>query len=292
MYARKFRFLASVVLACSLAASTTLPLAAAADETSIWIASGPEGGTYRDVYASNLQELLRGITVLYRDTEGSAQNIEMLQAGQADIAFAQSDVFAHAWQAGKTSGIQLIGRISDECVYIAYRKDGRIRKFDDLKHPPDGEPARVAVGPAASGPAGTWKWFSQRIPALAGNTVVDDVGTLSLNQLGVGRLDAVVWVTDPANRDHKMLKGALANDALAIMNVKDDALLAPLADGTVIYRNRKVTISSGWRPKKVETVCTSALLLMRRDAKRSLVERVSDIVSLKGDLIVPPPDRR
>jgi len=253
----------------------------------LWIASGPEGGTYRSVYATNLEALMRGNRIFYRETEGSAQNIELMQAGEADIAFVQADVFAAAWQAGETSGVQVIGRISDECLYIAYRKGGRIQQFEHLKSPPDGEPARIAVGPDHSGPAGSWRWFSERVPELAGNETSDQVGTLALNQLALGRYDAVVWVTDPGNLDHKMLQGTLSNDALGIMPVTDAGLLAPLADGTVIYRKRKVTLSGGWKSKKVETICTSALVLMRRDADRQLVDRISDLVSLKRDLIAP-----
>lgn len=257
------------------------------DEPAIWIASGPEGGTYRSVYAANLETLLRGSRVFYRDTAGSADNIALMAEGKADIAFAQSDVFGKAFASGEAADIQVVGRLSDECVYIAHRIGGRVKGFGDLKAPPDGEPARIAVGPPDSGPAGSWDWMANRIPELAGNETAPAGGTLALNQLGVGSFDAVMWVTDPANLDHKMLRAAMANDRIAIMPVGDEALLAPLDDGTVVYSKRKVALGAGWRADKVETVCVSALVLMRRDADRDLIDRVSDLVSLKRDQIVP-----
>ncbi len=271
-----------------LAGLVCLPLASlAAGESAVWLATGPEGGTYRSIYGANLESQMRGTKVFYRDTAGSAENIELLREGRADIAFVQADVFAVAFAAGETADLQVIGRLSDECLYVAHRIGGRIEQFADLKAPPDGQPASVAVGPPDGGPAGSWRWLSERDPELAGNEVDAQGGTLALNQLGVGRFDAVVWVTDPLNLDHKMLRAVTRNDALAIMPVTDAALLEPLADGTVIYKKQKVALTGGFRPKKVETICTSALVLMRRDADTALVERVSDLISLKRDLIAP-----
>ena len=46
-------------------------------------------------------------------------------------------------------------------------------------------------------------------------------------------------------------------------------------------------ISGGWPSKKIETMCTSALVMMRQDADRQLVDRISDTIGLKRSLIVP-----
>ena len=282
---------ASLVAAAVL--SLTIPFAsiARADDASIWLASGPEGGTYRAVYGANLQSLMRGTKVFFRESPGSAENIALLNAGQADIAFVQADVYAAAHSAGETADLQVIGRLSDECLYFARRNGGRIEGFDHLKAPPGGEPATIAVGPPAGGPAGSWLWLTERVPELAGNEVDAQGSTLALNQLAVGRFDAVLWVTDPLNFEHKMLQATLRNDALSLMPVTDEALLAPLSDGTVVYEKKKVALTDGWRSKKLETLCTSALVVMRRDADQALLDRVSDLIGLKRDLIAPRKER-
>ncbi len=277
--------------ACALLA--LLPAASsAADGDAIWLASGHEGGTYRAVYGANLARLLRGTEVLFRETAGSAENVGLLNAGRADIAFIQADVFAGAYTSGDTADLQVIGRLSDECLFVAHRVDGKVGSFADLKAPADGAPLNIAVGPPDSGAAASWRWISQLDPALAGNETDAQHGTLAVNQLAVGGFDAVVWITDPLNLEHKMLRAVLENDAVDLMPVVDEALLEPIGDGTLVYRKRKLELEGGWRPKKVETICTSALVVMRRDADPALVERVSDLVGLQRDLIAPRPKAR
>lgn len=283
---RQRGLLAVAISAMLLAVPTSAPVA---KEGPIWLATGPPGGTYRAVYGVNLVKLLPDFEVFFRDTQGSAENLQLLLGGKADIAFVQADVYAlaHETAPAVAQDLLVIGRLADECVYVARRKDGRIGSFDDLKAPDGDTPARVAVGPPESGPAGTWLWLANREPALATAEIDDEGGTLALNQLAVGRFDAVVWVTDPTNFEQKMLRTLQANSELELLPINDKALLTPLSDGTVVYSKKKVKTSAGWSAKKLETICTSALVLMRRDADPLLLERVSDAVGLHREAIVP-----
>ena len=125
-------------------------------------------------------------------------------------------------------------------------------------------------------------------PAWPAAEVDAQGGVLALNQLAVGRFDAVIWVTDPNNLEQTMLQALNANSALGLIPVKDERLLEPLSDGTVVYTKRKVRLTGGWPAKKVETICTSALVLMRKDDDATLVSRVANQVGLHLDSIVPP----
>jgi len=116
-------------------------------------------------------------------------------------------------------------------------------------------------------------------------------GTLALNQLAVGRFDAVLWVTDPANRDQKMTRALQANDDLELVAVSGKRLLEPLSDGTVVYRKEKLQGRQAWVGGKIETICTTALVVMRRDAGAPLLEKVSDAIGLHRDAIVPRPPK-
>jgi len=176
-------------------------------------------------------------------------------------------------------------------VFLARRKDGRIGRFEDLAAPAGDRPARVAVGPPEGGPAGTWHWLLHHDPGLAAVEVDPQGGTLALNQLAVGRFDAVLWVTDPANRDQKMTKALMADDDLELVAVTGKKLVDPLPDGTVVYRKQKVKGRETWTARKTETICTTALVLMRRDADAALLERVSDAIGLHRDAIVPRPPK-
>jgi TRAP-type uncharacterized transport system substrate-binding protein len=276
-----------------LTALLGLPVAsgqAAGEGRPVWIASGPKGGTYRDFYARNLGKLLPGYAVLYRDTTGSRENLELLADGKADLAFAQADIYAAKLAANpeRFGSIMILGKLSDECVFIAYRKKGAVTALAQLGQPVGDRPARIAVGPPQSGMAGTWMYLSKLDPKLGAAEVLNDGDTLALNQLAVGSFDAVAWITDPRNAQHKMLRAVMANDELGLMNVDDPSLEHTLADGTRIYWLAEVKQGSGWRAKKLTTVCTSALVFASRGAEEKLVETVADVVSLQRERLIPP----
>jgi TRAP-type uncharacterized transport system substrate-binding protein len=279
--------------AVALAALMAYPVAsgrAAGEGRPVWIASGPKGGTYRDFYARNLGKLLPGYAVLHRDTSGSRENLDLLADGKAELAFAQADIYAAKLSASpeRYGGIVILGKLADECVYVAYRKKGLVTALPQLGQPVGDRPARIAVGPEQSGMSGTWMYLSKLDPKLGAAEVLNDGDTLALNQLGVGSFDAVAWITDPSNLQHKMLRAVMANDELGLMDVADPALEHALADGTRIYWLAEIQLGSGWRAKKLTTVCTSALVFASRGADESLIETVADVVSLQRDRIVPP----
>lgn len=263
---------------------------AAGEGRSIWIASGPEGDTYRDYYARNLGRQLKDYTVLHRTSSGSRENLELLADGKADLAFVQADNYAAKLAANpeRYGGLVILGELADECVYIAYRKEGLVTRLDQLEAPVGDRPARIAVGPAQSGMSGTWMYLSALVPNLGAATVLDDSDTLALNQLAVGSFDAVAWITDPTNVHDKMLRALSANDELDLMNVDDPTLEHTLQDGTRIYWRAQIEIGSGRRAKKLTTICTSTLLFAREEAEEKLVDAVADLVSLQRDRIVHP----
>jgi hypothetical protein len=128
-------------------------------------------------------------------------------------------------------------------------------------------------------------------PGLAAVEVLHDGDTLALNQLAVGRFDAVGWVTDPMNLDHKLLRTVHANDALGLTDLDIRALESTLPDGTRIHERRTVETTTGRRPGTLRTVCTSALLLARSDIDKELLRKLADLVGLHLDRLLPPPKR-
>jgi hypothetical protein len=206
----------------------------------------------------------------------------LLAGGQADIAFSQADVYAArlASQPTRYGGLIVVGKLADECVYIAHRKAGPVTDLHSLGAPVGGRTARIAAGDAGGGMSGTWSYLTTLDSHLSAVEVVHEGDTLALNQLAVGSFDAVGWVTDPLNFDHKMLRAALANDALAIMNLSNPKLVAALPDGTQVYNARTVELSRKWIAPKVKTICTSALMLVRKDANPALIGKLADVLSL------------
>jgi TRAP-type uncharacterized transport system substrate-binding protein len=284
---------ALLVLGAILGAGIALALPAQAEKTDqdmVRIASGRAGFTYRSVYATNLQKLMRGYKFVYLKSEGSGQNLDLLADGKANVAFAQADAYAQKLESDpeRYGKIMLVGRIAPECVYVARRKDGPITGLDALAAQAAAGKATVVVGDDGSGMSSTWSYLTQRVPGLAAVRVDHTKGTLALNQLAVGGFDAVGWVTDPSNGDQKMLRAVLANDALDLMPIKDETLMAPLKDGIRVYEPRTIEVGEGRRKTGLDTVCTSAMLFTRTDAGSRLIDKLADELSLNLDKIAPP----
>jgi hypothetical protein len=268
---------AALLVALVLSSSSAL-----AERTQIWMASGLAGGTYQAVYARNLVKMLRDYDTLHRPSTGSGQNLDLLADGKADIAFSQADVYASRLGSdpARYGSLLVIGKLADECVYIAHRRAGPVTDLAGLGSPVGARPARFAAGAEGGGMSGTWSHLTTLDPSLAAAQVVYEGDTLALNQLAVGAFDAVGWVTDPNNFDHKMLRAVMKNDALHIMSLSAPSLLSALPDGTRVYDARNVKLTASWRAPKIQTICTSALMLTRKDAEPELIDKLADVLSL------------
>jgi TRAP-type uncharacterized transport system substrate-binding protein len=270
------------ILSASLLLSVALSLPAQAENITIRVASGLPGGTYRNVYARNFEREMRGFKLIYVESSGSGQNLDMLADGKADLAFAQADIYGARMAADphRFGELMVIGRLADECVFIAYRKDGPVKSVAELAGV-EGRSTKIAVGDPESGMAGTWSYLVTLDPSLKKAQVDATADTLAINQLGVGVFDAVGWITDPNNVDHKLLQATSRNDGLSIMSITDPMLRVPLADGTTIYETRSIKLRTGHLKDEIETLCTGAMVFTRKDASPRLIDKVSDLVSLR-----------
>jgi len=267
---------------------TVMLAATAIAEPTVRIASGIPGGTYRDIYAENLAKELTGQKVIQRDTSGSGENFELLVSGEAEIAFIQADVYASRLQEEPylRDGLVVLGKLGDECIFIAGRKKGPVTSVSALGEPVEDRPARIAVGPEASGMNGSWDYMVTLEPSLAETSIVHAEGIRALNLLGKGDVDAVGWVTDPNNLEHKMLVNMHKNNALALMPLDSTTFSGTLPDGSRVYKAKEVTTSKGVvRSTKLKTVCTSALVVGRSDRTPELVTQVSELLTERGDRI-------
>lgn len=276
-------FLAGASLGILLLASTV-----GAEVKSDVLASGERGRSYHDVFGANIVELLPAFRLENRATAGSVENLELLADGRADIGFAQSDVYAQRMRSDRVryGTITVVGRLVDECVYLVRRREGPIQSLADLGTAVDGRPARVAVGPVGSGMSSTWSGLTKLKPGLAGSKVVHTGGVLSLNQLELGVLDAVSWVSDPDNRSHVLLEATLASKELALLPITDPALEYSLENGTPIYHLRSVAVTAGRKDPPLQTLCTAGLVFASANANPRLVEKVSQALSLQRDAIL------
>jgi TRAP-type uncharacterized transport system substrate-binding protein len=202
-------------------------------------------------------------------------------------SFAQTDAYSLALRRSpdRYGSLTVVGRLIDECVFIAHRRKGPVLDLTGLGQSLEGRKPKIAVGDAGSGMTSTWKLLSTLDPTLTEAEVVQRGGALALNQLSLGTLDAVGWVSDPRDLDQVMLRAVRAAPDLALLTI-DEKFAHTLENGIVAYESRTVDLSPDAEGASLQTVCTMAAVFARQDANPRLVEAVSRALSFEREALV------
>ena len=124
-------------------------------ETFINILTGGTSGVYyplgvalSKVYSNNIS----GLRIQVQSTKASVENLNLLQKGRGEIAFALGDSVKLAWEGNKEAGfrrkldkLRAVAAIYPNYVQIVASRDSNISRLEDLKG------ARVSVGAPKSG---------------------------------------------------------------------------------------------------------------------------------------------
>jgi len=117
------------------------------------VAGGPEAGEY-DLVARTIAARLtaQGFSASGSSTQGSIENLQLLQRGAANIALAQGDIARQAYQGQGAFGgtahnpdLRAIASLYPEAFHIAVLADGPVQSIADLRG------RRLDAGLAASG---------------------------------------------------------------------------------------------------------------------------------------------
>ncbi|WP_422774592.1 TAXI family TRAP transporter solute-binding subunit [Plantactinospora sp. WMMC1484] len=136
-----------------VAVATALPAVAgctptSAEPTRLRIATGSATAVYYAVgqsLATILNRELPDVTASVVVTAASAENVRLVRAGEAELAFTQADILATEPVPGE--GLSAIARVYDDLLHLVTRAQGPIRHLADLKG------RRVAIGAPGSGTA-------------------------------------------------------------------------------------------------------------------------------------------
>jgi len=158
-------FLATAATAAALLA----PIAASAQSPQFFrIGTGAAGGTYYPIGGIIANAIscppgapcgegggtagVPGLVAVAQATQGSVQNVNLIQSGNAESAFSQSDVAYWSYTGtGLFEGrprldrLRFIAHLYPEHIHAVVRRDSPIRGFEDLRG------KRIAIGLQASG---------------------------------------------------------------------------------------------------------------------------------------------
>jgi TRAP transporter TAXI family solute receptor len=128
-----------------------------AAETLVTILTGGTSGVFYPLgtaLSSIYGNAMKGVSVTVQATNGSDQNLRLLESGDGELAFAQADTTADAWAGNKEAGFDApfvrlrgVARLYPSYIQIVASNQSGIKSVADLKG------KRVAVGAEQSGTA-------------------------------------------------------------------------------------------------------------------------------------------
>lgn len=262
-------------------------LPALAQETHV-LTTGVVGGTYHNVLGVNMRNVLRekGINFEVVDSKGSTDNLDRIDAGEADVGYTQADAMAAWLRTNPTADIEILGSLGEECLYLVAGKDSGIEEIQDLNN----NELKIAVGEIGTGSAKSWEFVRTLNPTYAEPQVFNQGGSRALGKVQTGELDAFLWVTSPENRDHNLLAAVLMeNSPFRFVEIDDDKLADTLPNGAQVYTTREITGREDvgfWNSdEEIDTLCTGLTVVADYNLDSAVLEAVASAVLMNASRI-------
>ncbi|MDQ0243857.1 TRAP transporter TAXI family solute receptor [Bacillus fengqiuensis] len=245
----------------------------------------PLGGAMADILSDNTDA-----SVTAQASGASAENMQTLSTGDADIAFTQTDIASYASE-GKMmfdrkpiTNIKAIGTLYPETIQIVALKESGIQSVEDLKG------KTVSVGAPGSGTYAN----AEQILEIHGMKVEDvKAQNLSFDESTEGIQDGTIdaaFIT--AGTPTGAVESLSATKEVSIIPIADDKIQA-LIDKYPYYVKDVVPSGTYKLPSDVHTVAVQAMLAVTEDLDEELVynitkaifENTDKITHAKGQLI-------
>lgn len=245
--------------------------------------TGPVGGTYYPLggaMARMWNDELGEPSVTTLATGGSAENLRMLAAGEANLAMAVNGAAARAAAGegefgGEAIDLALLGNLYPEVVQVAAAADSPITTLADL----DGK--RVAIGPPGSATQATAAAVLEAAGVVPAQTPEDDFGAAAL-KLASGEIDAAVGVL--AAPDVALGERA-RSDGLTMIPLPDDVRARLVADDPTLAEAEIPDGAYDGVDGPIATVRSWASLYARADLDEDQVyELVEALYERAGDI--------
>jgi TRAP transporter TAXI family solute receptor len=256
--------------------------------------TGGTGGTYYPL-GGQIGKIISDNTdanITPQTSGASAENMETLRAGEAELAFSQTDIAAYAIEGkemfdGKPiDNIQAIGSLYPETVQLVTTADSGIKSVEDLKG------KAVSVGAPGSGAYIN----AMQILEIHGLTS-DDIKAQNLS------FDESTDGIQSGTIDAAFVTAGTPTGAVEALSAQNDVVIVPLADDKIQSLIDKYpyyaedTVASGTYKieSDVKTVAVKAMLVVSKDLDENLVyemtkamyENNGNITHAKGEFITP-----
>jgi TRAP transporter TAXI family solute receptor len=269
-----------------------LALSACGGAQQISIVTGGTGGTYYPLGGSMATIITNNTDAeaTAQSSGASAENMQTLKDGEADIAFTQTDIASYAVEGklmfadNKVDNVQAIGTLYPETIQIVTLKDSGILTVEDLIG------KKVSIGAPGSGTAAN----AEQILEIHGITLDDiDAQNLAFDEsttgLQDGNIDAA-FIT--AGTPTGAVDGLSATNPVYIVPIAEDKI-GELSTKYPYYAKDVVKSGTYGIENDANTVAVLAMLVVTSeldedlvyDITKSIFENNDQITHAKGQLI-------
>ncbi|HLU21154.1 MAG TPA: TAXI family TRAP transporter solute-binding subunit [Bacillaceae bacterium] len=254
---------------------------------SLRIATGGTGGTYYPIggYLAKLITDSTGVETNAITSEASVENLKLLEDGDAQLAFTQSDIAnyaiegTHMYEGDKVTKLQAVGTLYPETIQIVTTKEAEIHSVADLKG------KIVSIGSEQSGT----KTNAEQILEVYGLSI-DDVNTRhfsfddSTTALQDGKIDAAFLTSGTPTG---AIEGLKATKDIVIINLEDDKL-EQLINKYPYYQKDTIPAGTYDSVENVHTAAVQAMLVVNSDISEDLVYEVTKLLFESTDKLGHP----
>lgn len=263
-----------------------------AQNVNLSILTGGTGGTYYPL-GGQIAQIIQskvGYGATAQTSNASEENVKLIEAQEAEIAFTQTDIANYAvngllmFEGKPLSSLMGIGTLYPETVQIVTLADSGINSIEDLRG------KKVSVGAPASGTFAN----AQQILEIHGITM-DDINPLhlsfaeSVDGLQDGNIDAAV-VT--AGTPTSAIESLAAQRDVNIISISDEKI-NELIEAYPFYAKDVIPAGTYGLANDVQTVAVMAMLVTHKDmdeeiiynVTKALYENTNEIGHAKGEFI-------
>ncbi|WP_394175261.1 TAXI family TRAP transporter solute-binding subunit [Guptibacillus hwajinpoensis] len=247
--------------------------------------TGGTGGTYFPL-GGELANIIQDETDIEsanaQSSGASVENMQILQDGDADIAFTQTDIAAYAtkgelmFEDGKVDNIQAIGTLYPETIQVVTLQETGISSIDDLKG------KKVSVGAPGSGTYAN----AEQVLEIHGISMEDiDAQHLAFDESTEGIQDGTIdaaFIT--SGTPTGAVEGLSAVKPVTILPIEDDKI-SELVEKYPYYAEDTIKSGTYGLESEVKTVAVLAMLVTRSDLEEDYVYQLTKAIFDNSDKI-------
>jgi TRAP transporter TAXI family solute receptor len=275
----------SVLLALALLVGFAVPSRAA--ETQVTILTGSTSGIYYPLgiaFSSIYGNAIKGVSFTVQSTKGSVENLQLLESGDGELAFALADTTADAWAGNNGAGfttpfvrLRGVARIYPNYLQIVASTQSGIKTLADLRG------KRVSVGAEGSGTA-----LNAAAILRAAGLTFDDLAKIDHTPFGTsarmveqGALDATL---QSAGLGVESVRHLLASGKTTLVPIPPE-VVAKIGSPAYLAGTIPAGTYEG-QPAEVPTAAIMNLLVTQEGVSDDLVYRMTKSLFDHLDLLV------